>query len=84
MLKEEIWSISLERAQAFFRNQPDVLVENDNVFCFHSCCIHLTELPPSGTGIWAAKRIRLHIEGEIADVETIYRRYFVQFISAGG
>lgn len=84
MRKEEIWSISLERARVFFRNQPDVTIENDHVFRFRSCRIQLTELAPVGAGIWAAKRISLCIEGEDADVEAIYRRYFLQFLSAGG
>ena len=84
MRKEEIWSISLERALAFFRDQPDVTIENDHAFRFRSCRILLTELAPVGAGIWAAKRIRLCIEGETGDVEVIYRRYFLQFLSAGG
>ena len=84
MTKEEIWSISPERARAFFRNQKDVTEENANTFRFLSCRIILTELEPGGTGIWAVKRIRLRLEGEPADVENIYHRYFLQFLSAGG
>ena len=34
-------------------------------------------------GVWAAKRIRVHMEGEDADVENIYHRYFIQFLSTG-
>ena len=84
MTKEEIWSISLERVRIFFRKQKDVTEENANTFRFLSCRIILTELEPDGTGIWAAKRIRLRLEGEPADVENIYHRYFLQFLSAGG
>ena len=84
MTKEETWSVSLQRARAFFREQSDVTEENANVFLFGSCRITLTELKPKGMGVWAAKRIRLHMEGEDADVETIYHRYFMQFLSTGG
>ena len=58
--------------------------EDTNTFTFRSCRIRLTELPPRGEGIWAVKRIRLHMEGDDADVENIYHRYFMQFLSAGG
>ena len=41
-------------------------------------------LKPKGMGVWAAKRIRIRMEGEDADVESIYHRYFIQFLSTGG
>lgn len=84
MLKEETWSISIQRARAFFREQEDVTEESANVYIFGSCLIQLTELKPKGMGVWAAKRIKVHMEGEDADVETIYHRYFIQFLSTGG
>lgn len=84
MIKEEIWSISIQRARAFFREQEDVTEENANLFRFGSCQIRLTERKPNGMGIWAAKRIQLRLEGEDADVEKIYHRYFIHFLSTGG
>ena len=84
MLKEEIWSISIQRARAFFRDQEDVAEESPNVFHFCSCRIGLAELKPKGMGVWAAKRIQVRMEGEDADVENIYHRYFIQFLSTGG
>ena len=84
MLKEEIWSISIQRARSFFREQEDVAEEGINDFCYRSCNIHLTELKPKGMGVWAAKRIQVRMEGEDADVENIYHRYFIQFLSTGG
>ena len=84
MVKEEIWSISIQRARAFFREQEDVFEENANLFSFGSCRIQLTELRPKGMGVWAAKRIQVRMEGEDADVEDIYHRYFIQFLSTGG
>ena len=84
MMKEEIWSISIQRARSFFRDQEEVLEEGINDYSFRSCRIHLTELKPKGMGVWAAKRIQVRMEGEDADVEDIYHRYFIQFLSTGG
>ena len=84
MKKEEIWSISIQRARSFFREQEDVTEEGINVFSFRSCRIRLTELKPKGMGVWAAKRIQIRMEGEDADVENIYHRFFIQFLSTGG
>ena len=84
MIKEETWSVSIQRARAFFRDQSDVTEESDNRFSCGSCSISLTELKPKGMGVWAAKRIKVRMEGEDADVEHIYHRYFIQFLSTGG
>ena len=84
MLKEEIWSVPLQRARAFFRDQDHIQEENPNRFLFGTCRIDLTELKPKGMGIWAAKRIQVRMEGEDADVEEIYHRFFIQFLSTGG
>ena len=84
MVKEEIWSISIQRARTFFREQEDVTEESINVFLYNTCRITLTELKPKGMGVWAAKRIKVCMEGEDADVENIYHRYFIQFLSTGG
>ena len=84
MVKEEIWSISIQRARSFFRDQEDVAEESSNDFTYGTCRIHLTELKPKGMGVWAAKRIQVRMEGSEADVENIYHRYFIQFLSTGG
>ena len=84
MKKEEIWSVSIQRARAFFREQEDVTEEGLNDYTCGTCRISLTELKPKGMGVWAAKRIQVCMEGEDADVEAIYHRYFIQFLSTGG
>jgi hypothetical protein len=83
MLKEETWSIAINRARDFFRSQQDVLEENGN-FRFNSCRIELTELKPKGMGVWASKRIRVKMDGKDEDVADIYHRFFIQFLSTGG
>ena len=84
MMKEETWSVSIQRARAFFREQEDVTEESINSFVYRSCRVSLTELKPKGMGVWAAKRIKVRMEGDDADVEAIYHRYFIQFLSTGG
>ena len=84
MMKEEIWSVSIQRARSFFREQEDVTEESINCFSYGSCRIQLTELKPKGMGVWAAKRIHVRMEGNDTDVESIYHRYFIQFLSTGG
>ena len=84
MMKEEIWSVSIQRARSFFREQEDVAEENANTFLYGTCRVELTELKPKGMGVWAAKRIQVRMEGEAEDVEKIYHRYFMQFLSTGG
>lgn len=84
MVKEETWGIAVDRARAFFREQEDVREENRNLFRYGSCSVTLTELKPKGMGVWAAKRTRVHMEGEAQDVEDIYHRFFIRFLTTGG
>ena len=84
LVKEEIWSIAIPHARNFFRSQPDVTEESMNCFVYKSCRIELTELKPKGMGIWAAKRIKVHMEGGDEDTAEIYHRFFIQFLSTGG
>ena len=84
MIKEETWSIPVQRARSFFREQEDVREENRNIFLFSSCRITLTELKPKGMGVWAAKRTRVHMAGDDRDVEEIYHRFFIRFLTTGG
>ena len=84
MVKDEIWSIPVQRICAFFRRQEDVCEVDSSVFLFHSCRITLSELEPNKIGPWEISRTRIHIEGEEADAKSIYNRFFNQFLSAGG
>ena len=83
MIKENIWTVPMERAAAFFRSQEDVTQERPNVFVFRSCRIVMKELKPASMGIWSSKRIQMRMDGEDADVEEIYHRFFLQFLSLG-
>ncbi len=83
MTKEEIWGVSLQRTAAFFRRQEDVTEESVNVFRFRSCRIVLKEMKAASIGVWASKRVKVRMEGEDADVDAIYHRFFMQFLSQG-
>ena len=84
MVKEEVWRVSLQRVRSFFKEQPDFAREGEDGFRFGTCRIRLTKLPPGGTGIWEAPQTMLRLEGSDADVQTVYRRFFLQFLSTGG
>ena len=84
MMKEETWGIAVDRARAFFREQEDVREENRNLVVYESCHVTLTELKPKGMGVWAAKRTKVNMEGEEKDVEEIYHRFFIRFLTTGG
>ena len=84
MMKEETWGIAIDRARAFFREQADVREENRNLYLYGSCRIALTELKPKGMGVWAAKRTKVNMEGADPDVEEIYHRFFIRFLTTGG
>ena len=47
VIKEKYWSVAMQRASVFFREQEDVIKESANVYRFGTCCITLTELKPS-------------------------------------
>ena len=83
MVKENIWNVPLQRATAFFREQEDVTEERANVYVFQSCRIVMKEMKPASMGIWSSQRIKMRLEGEEADVEAIYRRFFIRFLSLG-
>lgn len=84
MVKEEVWAVAIPRAREFFRSQSDVVEESMNCYVYGDCRIELTELKPKGMGVWAAKRIKVHMEGGDTDTAAIYHRFFIQFLSTGG
>ena len=84
MMKEETWGIAIDRARAFFREQEDVREENRNEYAYNTCRITLIELKPKGMGVWAAERTRVQMEGNEQDVEEIYHRFFIRFLTTGG
>ena len=83
MILDENWGIPLARIQAFFSAQPDVTNYGD-VFLFGNCRITLTTLPGHFLGPWEMPLTRVKMEGPDQDVQTIHRRFYLRFLSAGG
>lgn len=48
------------------------------------CSVSLEELPARVLGTVALPRTRVTFAGDAQDVEETYRRFFLQFVSAGG
>ena len=83
MFREENWAIPPERIREFFRQQTDVSEAEDG-FVFRQCRIRL--IPQSGQlmGKWQQQRTVITLDGPEADTQEIYKRFFLQFLSAGG
>ena len=79
---EENWAVPAHRIDAFFRQQPDVSPA-ENGFRFGDCQITLTPLPMT-EGFFAVHRTLVVMEGAEEPLRQIYRRFFLQFLSAGG
>ena len=83
MRKDEVWAVEPKQVLSFFQDQPD-LEKTETGFRFAACQITLTALPRKGEGFWRIPQTRVVIEGPDADANTIYRRFFLRFLSAGG
>ena len=83
MVKEENWAIDPARVRAFFAAQPGA-VETTDGFLLNGCQVTLTEESGTLMGRWSIARTRLRFEGEPEALETVYRRFFLRFLSAGG
>ena len=83
MQKTEIWAVEYSRIARFFRCQPDV-VQTDSGFLFGACRIAVTALEYRRVGSMRLPRTRVAFEGEESALRTIYRRFLLEFLSAGG
>ena len=83
MIKDENWGIPIARIQEFFSTQPDVTAEGDK-FRFGNCRITLTAITGHFLGPWEMPRTQVRMEGPEEDVQTIHRRFYLRFLSAGG
>ena len=83
MIIEENWAIDPARVRAFFVEQTDA-DEIPGGFLINGCIVTLTENEGSLLGKWAIRRTCVRFEGDEMEVKEIYRRFFLQFLSAGG
>ena len=83
MHRDENWAVDAARIRAFFREQADVQEERD-IFIFNKCTVTLIPLSGNAMGKWQIPRTQIIFEGDEDDVQAIYRRFFLRFLSAGG
>ena len=83
MIIDENWGIPMDRIFGFFSGEPDV-TNCGNLFLFGDCRITLTVLPGHNLGPWVIPLTRVQMEGPHEDVQTIHRRFYLRFLSAGG
>ena len=83
MVLDENWGIPLDRITGFFSGEPDV-TNSGHVFHFGECRITLTALPGHHLGPWEMPLTRVLMEGTDEAVQTIHRRFYLRFLSAGG
>ena len=83
MVLDENWGIPLDRMEEFFSGQPDVTAW-EGTFLFGNCRITLTALSGHRLGPWEMPLTRIQMEGPDEDVQTIHRRFYLRFLSAGG
>ena len=83
MVLDENWGISIDRIREFFSAQPDVTTEGED-FHFGHCRIILIPITGHFLGPWEMPRTQIRMEGPEEDVQTIHRRFYLRFLSAGG
>ena len=83
MQKREIWAIPRERIERFFQSQDEVR-SCGGAFSFGGCEIRITSMEEREIGRLRFPQTRMEFEGPEADLKEIYRRFVLQFISAGG
>lgn len=83
MERSENWAVDCRRIVQFFRTQPD-MQETDFGFLAGSCEVHLTKLADHQVGSLYFPQTNMTLRGEPQEVEEVYHRFFMRFVSAGG
>lgn len=78
----ENWAVSHERIAEFFLQQQDVS-GGDGILKYHDSVITLTA-DRGSIGSIEIPRTQVTIEGPEEQVNEIYKRFFLRFLSAGG
>ncbi len=80
----EIWSVSDKRIRDFLLSQEDVRSEGEYRFSCGACVLSLTPLPLRKVGRFSFPQTRVEFSGPEEQTKTVHRRFFLQFVSAGG
>ena len=83
MILEENWAVDPLRAGEFFAAQPGSVPTGDG-FILDRCTVTLAGTEELLFGKWPVRRCVLRFEGKEEDVRAVHRRFFLEFLSAGG
>ena len=78
------WGLPLVRVEEFFLSQGDVEQIGANHFRFGHCEIQVCALPDQRLGSLVHPRTQVEFFGDSTDIDVIYRRFVLNFLSAGG
>ena len=81
MILEENWAVAPARVRAFFAGQEDC-TQTPEGFSLGGCTVTLTGAEGNLLGKWAIPRSIVRFEGEEDAVKSVYRRFFLTFLSA--
>ena len=80
---EEVWALDTGRITAFFEDQQDVTPAGSG-FAFRDCRITVTALEPRRMAGMALPQTRVAFDGAETSVMSVYQRFHLRFLSAGG
>lgn len=83
MIRDEIWSVSMDRILAFFNTQPDI-VRTAAGYQYRDCQITVQALTPKTRLGLEMAQTQVTFTGDAQSVSDIYHRFFIQFLTAGG
>lgn len=83
IIKKEIWAVTHERIERFFSEQAGVTASPDG-YVSGNCVITAERLEDRLLGSLSFPQTSVTFEGERDDVEKIYERFYMNFMSAGG
>ena len=79
----EIWALDEARLRSFFDAQIDVTPQDAGYQFLHTA-ITFSPVPPNPQARFQPKRTEITFDGPPSEEQTIYRRFFLCFVSAGG
>ena len=84
MRYEETWAVETARIENYLLKREGAETAGGGIYRCKSCMVKLMPLPPRTLGPVEIPRTRVEISGKAEEAEALHRRFFLQFISAGG
>lgn len=74
-----VWAIPFHSAEEFFRKHAE---EKEHFFQYKNCIIRVEKLPEKG--ILNIPQTKVSMQGREEDTKEIHKKFFLNFLSAGG